>query len=271
MARLKELSVGRGPESFFMDPEKIEEKPGYNVRNMESPKTQAYIRQMADSIHACGTISFPEITVRQEGEHIYVVRGHCRRRAFILARSEGADIKGIRCVAHPTKGEAEDALDLLASNDGLDLDPLEKATAIKRLITLEWSVSEIARKRGVTPQTIHNMLALLEAPEEVKDMVSNGEVAGTLAVEVLRKEGADQGAEILKEALGLALESGKKKVTKKHLCEPKKKDETDWKYWGPKFKKEVERLYASFGQGESNPKTYKPTSKLLKDFEESND
>lgn len=69
MARLKEIALGRGGDSFLFDPEAIQEKPGYNVRDMESPETQSHIRRMADSIHAGGTASFPPI-IRADGAMI---------------------------------------------------------------------------------------------------------------------------------------------------------------------------------------------------------
>lgn len=49
MARFKELAIGRVGDSFIFDPETIEEKPGYNVRDMVSVETQAHIRRMADA------------------------------------------------------------------------------------------------------------------------------------------------------------------------------------------------------------------------------
>lgn len=38
MARLKEIAIGRGGDSFLFDPAQIQEKPGYNVRDMDSPE-----------------------------------------------------------------------------------------------------------------------------------------------------------------------------------------------------------------------------------------
>jgi hypothetical protein len=81
MARLKDLAVGRGGDSFIFDPEEIQEKPGYNCRDMSSNETQAHIRRMADAIHAGGTSAFPPITIGQEDGTIYVYAGYCRRHA----------------------------------------------------------------------------------------------------------------------------------------------------------------------------------------------
>jgi len=137
MARLKDMAVSRGGDSFIFDPEQIEERPGYNVRNMESIETQEHIRRMADAIHAGGTSAFPPITICQEDGKIYVIAGYCRRRAFILAKAEGAPVKGILAIANNQKDD-ERTLDLLNSNDGLPLTAVEKAKVIQRLISFQW-------------------------------------------------------------------------------------------------------------------------------------
>lgn len=221
MARLKELAVGRGGDSFIFDPEMIEERPGYNVRDMDSEETRAHIRKMADSIHAGGTAAFPPITVCQEDGKIYVIAGYCRRRAFILAKQEGAPIKGILAIAN-TQKEDERTLDLLNSNDGLPLTPLEKAKAVQRLISFQWTVAEIARRRGVSSQSISNLLCLLESPPEVVRLVEEGKVSATLAVDTVRKKGALFAGKELAGAVEKAKASGKGKATLKHLPADKK-------------------------------------------------
>lgn len=240
--RLKDMGTRAG-EIIMLDPEMIEEKVGYNCRDLESEATKAYIRQMVDSIHASGTAAFPEITVRQEDGKVYVTRGHCRRRAFVIARQEGAEIKGIRAIADTIKGDAEHTLDLLNSNDGLPLTPLEKATAIKRLISFEWSIQEIAKRRGCTPQAISNLLALLDAPAPVVEMVEKGQISATHAVETVRKQGALIATDSLKTAVVNAKEKGKNHATAKHMpkspvqktkTEPKPgAKEIDWNHFGP--------------------------------------
>jgi ParB/RepB/Spo0J family partition protein len=252
MARLKKMGTRSG-DIIMLDPEIIEEKPGYNVRDMESEPTQAYIRQMADSIHASGTAVFPEITVRQENGNVYVVRGHCRRRAFILARQEGADVKGIRVIADTLKGDAEHCLDLLNSNDGLPLTPMEKAKVVKRLVSFEWTVQEIAKRRGCSPGTISNMLALLNAPADVAELVESGKVSATLAISTVRKEGELYAGDALQKAVDAAVSKGKTRATAKHLPKTPKQvqQETNskktWNIWGPRLKSAIETILEAPG------------------------
>lgn len=215
MARLKELAIGRGGDSFIFDPEMIEEKPGYNCRNMDAPETVAHIRKMADAIHAGGTAAFPPITIHQEEGKIYVVAGYCRRRAFVLAKQEGAPVKGIMAVAN-TQNEAERALDLLNSNDGLPLTMMEQAHAVQRLRSFQWEPAEIAKRRGVSVTAIQNLLSLLDVPAEVKQLVTDGKVSASLAVKTVKKEG-EGAAETLNKAVEKAKGAGKERATAKHL------------------------------------------------------
>lgn len=214
MARLKDLAVG-SKDAFLFDPEIIEEKPLYNVRDMESAETQAHIRRMADAIHVGGTASFPPITIHQEDGKIFVVAGYCRRRAHILARQEGAPIKGILAIAN-NQDEAERTLDLLNSNDGLPLTPLEQAKAVQRLLSFDWSPAEIAKRRGWSVSHVNDLILLLKAPSKVKEMVQSGEVSATTAIKTIR-ERKSAAPQVLAEAAETAKAEGKKKVTAKHI------------------------------------------------------
>lgn len=213
---IREEAISRGAGTLIFDPRRIEEMPGYNTRDMESEATKAHIRGMADAIKENGNDTFPPITIYQEGEHIYVMAGWCRRRAHILAMEEGAEVKGILCMNAGKRSPEEMALDVLSSNDGLPLTPLEKAQAVKRLRSFMWSVEEIAKRRGWSVSTVRNLLALVEAPEPVKEMVRTGEVSATQAVSEMRKA-PDKAPEKIREAVDRAKSEGKEKATGRHF------------------------------------------------------
>lgn len=246
MARLRDFG-SRAGDMYLIDPEKIEEKPGYNTRDMASEDTQAHIRKMADAIKENGTGSFPPITVGQEDGKIFVYAGHCRRRAHILAKEEGAPVKGILCIADTDsrgkpRSEEQRTLDLIDSNDILLLKPIEQAKALQRLINFKWTISEIAKRRGVSPQTISNILAVLDLPAPAAEMVDKGQVAATLAVETIRKKGALIGSDKLKSAVETAKKAGKTHATKKHLPKDPPKKTIDWSIWGPKLLTSLEEV-----------------------------
>jgi len=264
--RLKDEATRRMGEILFFELEKIEEKPGFNLRDMQSESTRAYIREMADSIKASGTATVPPITIWQEDGHIYVDEGHCRRRAHIIARDEGAPITGIRAYAVPeslAKSEAERTLNMFTSNNSLPLTPMEKGKGIQRLLSFQWSIKDIATRQGVTPQAISNMLAVLELPAPAAELVEKGAVSPTLAVETVRKQGAILGTDALKTGVEKAKEQGKTHATKKHLPPPSIQTRTDrispiakpevkidWNEYGPQLKEALEkvlRLHSSAG------------------------
>lgn len=187
MARLKELAVGRGGDTYIFNPEDINEIQDYNVRDMNSAETTAHIRSMADAIKAGGTSAFPPITIGQVDGKIYVYSGYCRRRAFILAKNEGAPIKGILAVAN-TQSDEDRTVDLLTSNNGLPLTPMEKAKAVKRLLMFSWTPAEVASRLGISISSVGNLIALLNAPTEIKQLVEDGRVSATTAIKEIRKD-----------------------------------------------------------------------------------
>jgi ParB/RepB/Spo0J family partition protein len=217
MTQLRDLGVGRGPGTIVFDPYQIEELPGYNPRDMESTETQAHIREMADAIKENGNKDFPPITIYQENDKVYVMAGWCRRRAHILAKEEGADVKGILCMNAGKKTPAEMALDVLNSNEGLPLTQLEKAQAVHKLTLYLWTPEEIAKKKGWSVTTVHTLLALLKSPEEIKQLVKENKVSATEAVRQVRKDREKAPARI-KDAVEKA---GGLRITKKHLTDPK--------------------------------------------------
>jgi ParB/RepB/Spo0J family partition protein len=248
MARLKDMAVSRGGDSFIFDPEQIDERPGYNVRNMESIETQEHIRRMADAIHAGGTAAFPPITICQEDGRIYVIAGYCRRRAFILAKNEGAPVKGILAIANNQR-EDERTLDLLNSNDGLPLTAIEKAKVVQKLVSFQWTPAEIARRRGVSVTSVLNALAILEAPSSVQALIESGEVSATLAVATIKTEGVNAAVTLTK-AVKVAKESGKKKATAKHISKPSAEKVINWVTHGPKLVIVLEGILNASGSGQ---------------------
>jgi len=216
MASVKSLALGRSSEVMFFNPEEIEEYPGLNVRNYDSPEVSDHIRKIANCVKENGVMSIEPIAVFQENGKLYVSRGHCRRRGHILARQEGADFKGIRATVD-TMTEQARVLDLLNSNSGLPLTMLEKAEVVKRLLNFGWSVADIAKKHGVSTAAINNLLTLQEAPEAIKEMVSEGTISPTLALETVAQQGAEKAEETLIEVVQVAKSKGKKKVTNKDM------------------------------------------------------
>lgn len=239
---LRDQAISRGVSTLIFDPRQIEEIPEFNTRDMDSQSTIEYIRGMADAIIANGNEEFPPITIIQHGDKIAVMAGWCRRRAHILAMDEGAPIKGIACFSGGKKKPEDITLDILTSNSGLPLTAMERAKAIKRLLSFLWTPADIAKKTGWSISTVSNLIALHDAPDSIIDMVNSGQVSATLATELVKSKGAEEAEKMLKSATNTAEKAGKQKATKKDLQNVAEKG-VSWKKFGPKLYKSLNEIY----------------------------
>ena len=204
---------------FSVAPQLLLEEEGFNTRGAfcedyyERPDIKAGIRSLADA-YKRGDYG-PPIIVKVRDGNVFVREGHRRRRAILLAISEGADIRKIQVLEH--KGdEAEQTLLIATSNDGLPLTPLEKAVIYGRLANWGWSDQEIAERVSRTAEHVRQAKALLELPLELKQMIQANEVAATYASELFREHG-EAAVQVLKEAKAGEGEEKPKKLTRKKV------------------------------------------------------
>lgn len=181
-------------DSYPVDPRALKIDPAYNVRDMQDPETIAHVRWLADSIKENG-VKVP-LEVRLVNEDIFVVAGHCRHAATMLAISEGAEIETVMVIPEP-KGtnEVERTLNLITSNSGKALTPLAVAEVVRRLIAFGWDNERIAKRLGwKSVATVENAVVLLGADSDVQQMVRSGAVSASTASKVVKKEGSKAGA-----------------------------------------------------------------------------
>jgi len=200
---------------FSVSPDMLTEEAGFNVRGafdeayFEQPEVEEHIRGLADSYKAGRYV--PPIVVQVREGIPYIRDGMHRRRALMLAISEGADIKRVQVLEH-RGDEAQQTLLLATSNDGRPLSPMERAVIYDRLEKWGWTVQEIASSVRRTTKHVGQTLALLDMPLELKRMVQRNEIAATQAAELFRQHGDDAVSMINK-----AQEKKGGKVTKKDI------------------------------------------------------
>lgn len=200
---------------FSVKPEMLTEEAGFNVRGafdeayFEQPEVEEHIRGLADSYKAGRYV--PPIVVQVREGIPYIRDGMHRRRALMLAISEGADIKRVQVLEH-RGDEAQQTLLLATSNDGRPLSPMERAVIYDRLEKWGWTLQEIASSVRRTTKHVGQTLALLDMPLELKRMVQRNEIAATQAAELFRQHGEDAVSMINK-----AQEKKEGKVTKKDI------------------------------------------------------
>lgn len=187
----------------------IHEEPGFNLR-VEGEDLDASIENLALHILAGGMVPPLEVRVREAGG-VFVVDGHRRRRAFLLARERGAPVEFISIVAF-TGNDADRVARIITSAEGRGLSPLETSLGYKRLAAFGKTADEIAAMVGKTRQHVDQLLTLANANSDVHAAVKDGKISAAGAVGMVRKHGEGAGAEIA-DQLDKAKAQGKGKVT----------------------------------------------------------
>jgi ParB family chromosome partitioning protein len=129
------------------------------------------LRELADSIAAQGMIQ--PIVVRPVGAERYeIVAGERRWRAAQLA-----GLADVPVVVRDVDDQSAMAMALIENIQRDDLNPLEEATAMHRLLTeFELTHQQVAQAVGKSRTTVTNLIRLLDLDARVKQFVENGEL-----------------------------------------------------------------------------------------------
>ena len=124
------------------------------------------LAELADSIRAQGVVQ--PVVVRPVGDNEYeLIAGERRWRAAQIA-----GIDDIPAVVRDVPDEVSVAMALIENIQREDLNPLEEATALRRLIDdFQMTHQEAADAVGRSRAAVSNLLRLLELMQEVKDMI----------------------------------------------------------------------------------------------------
>jgi ParB family transcriptional regulator, chromosome partitioning protein len=127
------------------------------------------LRELADSIAAQGVIQ-PVVVRPVENDRYELIAGERRWRA-----AQQAGLDEIPVVIKEVTEEAAMAMGLIENIQREDLNPLEEAHALNRLL-IEFGLThqEVAKAVGKSRTTVTNLLRLLELNEDVKTLVETG-------------------------------------------------------------------------------------------------
>ena len=140
-------------------------RPGrYQPRSVFDPEKLA---ELADSIRAQGVVQPIVVRPLDDEDGFELIAGERRWRA-----AQMAGIERIPAVVRNVPDEVSVAMALIENIQREDLNPLEEATALRRLIDdFSMTHQEAADAVGRSRAAVSNLLRLLELMQEVKDMV----------------------------------------------------------------------------------------------------
>lgn len=178
-----------------VDPRRLTEIDGFNLRDYDDPDVIAQIEAFADA-YANGRYVPPLIVWVDDTGNISPVEGHLRRRGALLCIERGHELPFVDCVNF--KGnDAERVEVMLRSADGLQLKPLNTAIGYLRLHRKGYSNAEIAAKVGRTVARVEQLLLLANANSDVHALVKDGRVSADGAIEAVRLHGEGAGEYLL--------------------------------------------------------------------------
>ncbi len=128
---------------------------------------QEKLTELADSIRAQGVVQPVVVRPLEGGEGFELIAGERRWRAAQIA-----GIERIPAVVRDVPDEVSVAMSLIENIQRENLNPLEEATALRRLIDdFRMTHQEAADAVGRSRAAVSNLLRLLELMQEVKDMI----------------------------------------------------------------------------------------------------
>ena len=129
---------------------------------------QQSLQELADSIRSQGIVQ--PIIVRPEGSHYELIAGERRWRAAQIA-----GLQKIPAVIRDLDSKSAAAIALIENIQREDLNPLEEAGALMRLIEeFDLTHQQVADSVGRSRTSVSNLLRLLDLADAVKDQVNRG-------------------------------------------------------------------------------------------------
>jgi len=176
------------------------------------------LEELAASIKEHGVVE--PILVRRHGARFRIVAGERRWRA-----AQRAGLQEIPAVVRDASDRQAFELALVENLQRADLNPIEEAEAFEVLAEQGLTQEEVARRIGKDRSTVANALRLLKLPEDVRDLVRDGQLDMGHARALLGLEGADEIRRVAQRAVreGLSVRSTEALVRERTRKAPARK------------------------------------------------
>jgi ParB family chromosome partitioning protein len=194
---LQKRGLGRGLDALLGDVSAKEEKHLLQTLPIETLQRGKYqprkdinaekLQELADSIKVQGIIQ-PIVVRKIDLEKYEIIAGERRWRAAQLA-----GLQQIPVVIKEIDDRAAMAIALIENIQREDLNPLEEADALKRLLDeFEMTHQQIADSIGKSRATVSNLLRLIDLHPDVKKLLLNNQLDMGHARALLALEGVKQ-------------------------------------------------------------------------------
>ncbi len=167
-AKLQEEAVQADRRELQQIPLDLMQRGKYQPRRDMDPQA---LEELAQSIKAQGVMQ--PIVVRPIANGRYeIIAGERRWRA-----SQQAGLEKIPALVRDVPDEAAIAMALIENIQREDLNPIEEAAALQRLQQeFQLTQQQVAEAVGKSRATITNLLRLIGLPEEIKTLLSHGDL-----------------------------------------------------------------------------------------------
>jgi len=153
--------------------ENIREIPIQSIKpNAFQPRTRfddRHLAELAASIRLAGLMQ--PIVVRAAGDGQYeIIAGERRWRACKMA-----GLKAVPAIVREADDRKSAELALIENVQRTDLNPIERASAFRTLMgKFSMTQAGVADRVGLDRSSVANLLRLLELPEDIRNMISDG-------------------------------------------------------------------------------------------------
>lgn len=187
-------SLGKGFDALISDDfdksillesgEKVEKVPIDNVKpNPDQPRKhfdEEALKELASSIKEHGIIQPLVVTPTKNGEYI-IVAGERRWRA-----AAKANLSTVPVISRSTKALEQLEIALIENVQRVDLNPLEQAASIQRLVEqFSLPFETITKRLGKADSTLRNIVRLLQLPDDAKTALTEGKITEGHARQIL--------------------------------------------------------------------------------------
>jgi len=162
---------------------------GFNIRDIDWERVE-FFKKMYIEGRALPPIDVQPVEVNGVNK-LKVLDGHHRYYGLEKAIQEGYEIRGSR--VNEIAGNSGDVLfHMIGTTQGRPLSAIERSRAYGRLINQGYTQSEIAERLNQSQASVSNSLLLIKADKQLQDMIQNGVIGVSRALELIRQYGTER-------------------------------------------------------------------------------